>query len=63
MGTKFSDFMKEIEQEAVAEGPEAVEELCLMRKHFAEQLNKPEAQRCYYAYLSCPCSRCSPGKL
>lgn len=39
MATKFDDFMKEIEQEAKAEGTEAVAELEAMTEHFkAEKL-------------------------
>jgi DNA-binding XRE family transcriptional regulator len=34
MGTKFSDFMREIEAEAEAEGPNAVAELEALRDHF-----------------------------
>lgn len=63
MGTKFSDFMKEIEKEAQAEGPEAVEELCLLRKFFAEEAKKPIERRSNACMISCRCSRCSPGIL
>lgn len=34
MGTKFADFMREVEEEAAAEGPEAVEQLAIFREHF-----------------------------
>ena len=34
MATKFSDFMREVEEEAKAEGPEAVEQLKAFRAHF-----------------------------
>jgi DNA-binding XRE family transcriptional regulator len=34
MGTKFTDLMREIEEEAVAEGPEAVAELEAFRAHY-----------------------------
>ena len=34
MATKFSAFMREIEDEAKAEGPEAVKELDALRDHF-----------------------------
>jgi DNA-binding XRE family transcriptional regulator len=34
MGTKFSAFMREIEDEAEAEGPAAVKELDALRAHF-----------------------------
>lgn len=38
MSTKFSDFMKEIEEEARAEGPEAIDELEALKKFFREKL-------------------------
>lgn len=63
MGTKFSDFMKEIEVEAVKEGPKAVEELCLLRKFFAEEAKKPIERRSNFCMISCRCSRCNPGTL
>lgn len=63
MGTKFSDFMKEIEKEAEAEGPEAVEELCLIRKFFQEEMKKPAMRRSNACMISCRCSRCNPGTL
>jgi ribosome-binding protein aMBF1 (putative translation factor) len=34
MATKFADFMRGVEQEAAAEGPEAVAELQALRDHF-----------------------------
>jgi DNA-binding phage protein len=34
MATKFSTFVREIEDEAKAEGPEAVKELDALRAHF-----------------------------
>lgn len=36
MGTKFSDFYKEIEKEAEAEGPDAVEHLKELSRFFKE---------------------------
>ena len=35
MGTKFSEFMDDLEREAVKEGPEAVAELRLLHQRFA----------------------------
>lgn len=35
MATKFKDFVREVEQEANAEGPQAVAELAAFRAHFA----------------------------
>src|SRR5580692_3230269 len=34
MATKFADFMRALEEEARAEGPEAVEQLAALRDHF-----------------------------
>jgi XRE family transcriptional regulator, regulator of sulfur utilization len=34
MATKFADFMRGLEEEARAEGPEAVEQLKALRAHF-----------------------------
>lgn len=34
MATKFADFMRELEEEARAEGPEAVAQLESLRDHF-----------------------------
>lgn len=38
MTTSFEDFMKEIEAEAIAEGPQAVHELTVWREHFRKSL-------------------------
>ncbi|MGH2762391.1 MAG: helix-turn-helix domain-containing protein [Thermoleophilaceae bacterium] len=35
MATKFEDFVREVEEEAHAEGPQAVAELAAFRAHFA----------------------------
>jgi DNA-binding XRE family transcriptional regulator len=35
MATKFEDFVREVEVEAHAEGPQAVAELAALRAHFA----------------------------
>jgi DNA-binding XRE family transcriptional regulator len=35
MATKFEDFVREVEAEAHAEGPQAVAELAALRAHFA----------------------------
>jgi hypothetical protein len=37
MGTKFSDFMLEIENDARAEGPAAVRELHLLQKYYSQR--------------------------
>lgn len=37
--TKFSDFIKEIEAEAIAEGPEAVKQLEDLKRAFREKAN------------------------
>lgn len=36
MGSKFEEFMREIEQEAEAEGPDAIEELRLFEKYYSK---------------------------
>lgn len=36
MGSKFEDFMREIEDEAEAEGPDAMEELRLFQKYYSK---------------------------
>lgn len=61
MGTKFSYFFKEIEQEAKQTGTE--EEFCLIRKFFAEERKKAMHLRKNYCHISCSCSRCNPGML
>jgi hypothetical protein len=74
MSTKFSDFMKEIVDEAKREGPDAVlqleelrehfkEERCLVQEFFAHQQELPPSRRKNYCMISCPCSKCSPGRL
>ncbi len=74
MPTKFSDFMSEIEKEAIAEGRKAVQELQDLRRHFKEerclveeffrhQQELPASRRTDHCMISCPCSRCSPGRL
>lgn len=45
MTTKFSDFMHEIEAEAQAEGPEAVQQLDDLRTHFRVGRELFEARR------------------
>jgi DNA-binding XRE family transcriptional regulator len=45
MGTKFSTFLKEIEDEARAEGPEAVEQLETLGAHFRMGRKLAEARR------------------
>jgi len=45
MATKFKDFMREIEEEARAEGPEAVAELEALRTHFRLGHQLAEARR------------------
>ena len=45
MGTKFSTFLKEIEDEARAEGPEAVEQLETFGAHFRMGRKLAEARR------------------
>lgn len=45
MTTKLSDFMKEIEAEAQAEGTEAVEQLESLRAHFRVGRELVEARR------------------
>lgn len=40
MGTKFADFFKEIEEEAKLEGPQAEEELSLLKEYFAAEVKK-----------------------
>lgn len=72
--TKFSDFMKEIEDEAMQEGPGAVFELeslrahfkkerCLVEEFFAHQQKLPSNRRTNHCMISCPCSKCSPSRL
>jgi hypothetical protein len=74
MSTKFSDFMKEIEDEAKQEGPAAVQQLedlrehfkeerCLVQKFFAHQQTLPPHRRTNLCMISCPCSKCKPGRL
>lgn len=36
MGSKFEDLMRKIEEEAEAEGPDALEELRLFKKYYAK---------------------------
>jgi DNA-binding XRE family transcriptional regulator len=45
LATKFTDFMREIEEEAQAEGPEAVEQLDAFRAHFRLGRQLLEARR------------------
>ena len=45
MATKFTDFMDEIEREAEASGPEAVEQLEVLRAHFRVGRQLCEARR------------------
>jgi hypothetical protein len=63
MSTKFSDFIKEIKEEAVLEGPEAVEQICLLEKFFANERSKPMRRRVNHCMISCRCKRCNPGTL
>jgi transcriptional regulator with XRE-family HTH domain len=45
MATKFKDFMREIEEEARAEGPDAVAEMEALRTHFRIGRQLAEARR------------------
>src|SRR5450432_2087701 len=45
MGTKFAEFMREVEREAVAEGPAAVAELKYFRARFRLARRFIEARR------------------
>lgn len=45
MATKFKDFMREIEEEARAEGPEAVADVEALRTHFRIGRQLAEARR------------------
>lgn len=45
MATKFKDFMRELEDEARAEGPEAVAELESLRTHYRIGRQLAEARR------------------
>jgi hypothetical protein len=40
MGTKFADFFKEIEEEARLEGPQAENELAILKEYFAAKVKK-----------------------
>lgn len=42
MGTKFEDFFKEIEDEAIADGPEATQQLDNLKLFFKKELYKLE---------------------
>lgn len=46
MSTKFTEFMQEIEAEAIAEGPSAVQELNSWREHFrAARVSNPIGEK------------------
>ena len=36
---------------------------CLVAAYFAEENKKPPHLRKNYCYISCPCSKCSPGRM
>jgi hypothetical protein len=42
---------------------EDLEENCLIDAYFAEENKKPPHLRNNYCLISCPCPKCSPGKM